>query len=406
MKMKWQHGVMLSLFASGFLMGSGGMVGLAADGGKTYALHVNYMICARDEGRAEVDRLYKSEIFQVRPGDQIPGKPELAAYLTSMRTGTGMQAPEETDRPMVWTYTGARKLATVKLSYVNTQTRVVVASRIVKGTVTVGGKLNIVAPVGYRLEKPTDVDRLVHKVSEAWQVAVTPKSTQSGTDQATAPGTPQTDAGEKPNAGEHSTPPVTAKPSQPVPPTQGTGDQPSQPEKPVVPDQPGPVQPGGTPTRPGNPLPIAPILPGQHPLPTEPVPAFPLTHPELVVPVAPDPTDESDETGSQSVGPSSTLNPTSNLDHVSELAEQPVTAIDEPTLSSTPASETKPAKASQTAQTTDSQPLRAGGRQWRIQKTKQQSKLPQTNEQTAKASLLGLVALAGIGGYRFWRFRD
>lgn len=379
MKMKWQQGVMLSLFAGGFWIGSGGVVGLADDSGKPYALQINYMIRGKDEGMVEVDRLYKTEVLQVKPGDPISGKPELAAYLSSMRPN--MTAPESADRPMVWTYTGSRKIANVKLKYVDSQTKVTVVSRMIAGNVTVGGRLNIAAPAGYRLMNPSDVTRIVKARSETWEVLITPKTASVGT-------APSNEA-EKPG------PQPVEEPHQP-----GNSSQSERPDQSEKPTSPTPTE---RPQRPGtgSPLPIQPA-----PVPT-PQPSFPVGSPGLATLPVVNALDERPVTAESQphVSTPPVGNTTPNLDHVSELTEQPVTAIDDESPSTRPTGATKPAKAKRTA---DSPQFKAGGRRWLVQPTQTSSrrKLPQTNEQTTKGSLWGLVALAGIGASRFWRFRD
>lgn len=418
--MNWQQGVMLSLFAGGFLIGNGGVVGMA-DERKPYDLQINYYIEALDEGLQGSKRLYQTEKVRVTPGEALNGRPELAAFLSNTRSNMKAPDPSTLNGSLNWTYSGTRKFATVKLKYVSTESKLVVSDRMIKGNVTVGGKLNISAPDRYQLVNADDTNRIVKSINEEWQVMVTPKTTmvgstepgESGTSQPqphpTKPGEPGPEKPSEPgsnpgepepgatnsggtNSGE--TKPGETKPGDANPGGTKPGD--------TKPENPNPGDPNATPHPGGNPAPVQPTTPTPSP---SPKPTLPLTPPSSVV------TD-----GRKPVGKVPTVtvprphvtaepaqpNTDTNLDHVSELAEHPVTAITDDSLATMPATPTKP---SQAAKKPHSARLLADGRQRQTSGTHHR-KLPQTNEQTSKGSLLGLVALAGIGLSRFWRFRD
>ncbi|NLR09501.1 MULTISPECIES: LPXTG cell wall anchor domain-containing protein [Lactobacillaceae] len=395
MKMNWQQGVMLGLFAGGFLIGTGGVVGLA-DERKPYDLQINYYIAALDEGLQESRRFYTTEKVRVTPGEALNGRPELAVFLSNTRSNAKAPDPSTLNGPMNWTYSGTRKFANVKLKYVNTKSKLVVSDRMIRGNVTVGGKLNISAPTGYQLVNADDTNRIVKSISEEWHVMVTPKTTTTGSTEPDESGTSQPEP--------QPTKPGESEPEKPSEPDSNPGDmKPGEPNSgETKPEKPTPEDPNTTPHPGGNPAPIQPTTPSPIP---HPQPTLPLTPPSSVVtdrrkPVGkvPTVTVPRPHVTAESAQP----NTDTNLDHVSELTEHPITAITDDSLATMPATTTKP---SQGAKKPHSEKLPVGGRQWRVSSTRRQ-KLPQTNEQTSKGSLLGLVALAGIGLSRFWRFRD
>lgn len=400
MKMNWQQGVMLGLFASGFLIGTGGVVGMA-DERKPYDLQINYYIAALDEGLQESRRFYKTEKVRVTPGEALNGRPELAVFLSNTRSNVKAPDPSTLNGPMNWTYSGTRKFANVKLKYVNTKSKLVVSDRMIKGNVTVGGKLNISAPTGYQLVNADDTNRIVKSISEEWHVMVTPKTTTTGSTESGESGTSQPET--------HPTKPGEPEPEKPSEPGSNSGNMKPGETKPgemnpgeTSTEDTKPGDPNATPHPGGNPAPVQPTTPNPIPIPQ---PTLPLTPPSSVVtdgrkPVGkvPTVTVPRPHVTAESAQP----NTDTNLDHVSELTEHPITAITDDSLATMPATPTKP---SQGAKKPHSEKLPVGGRQWHVSSTRRR-KLPQTNEQTSKGSLLGLVALAGIGLSRFWRFRD
>jgi len=371
MKTKWQHGVMLSLFVSGLLLGSGGIVGLADDKSSPYDLKIQYYIEAVDEGTMrQVERPYKLETRRVIPGESLPGNAELGAFLSSKRFN--VKAPAASSEILRWTYTGARRPANISLKYINKQNKEVVASRMTGETVTVGGRLNINAPTGYKLTNVDDVNRIVKLENEKWEILV-----ESLSEQTTEVPTPE----------EAGKPQGQPKPS----------EKPDSDKNPQLPTDPNLGQ---------SVIPSKPVLPVPPVVPTSPVskPTFPITHPELVVPVAPDPIDVYPPVTVPKpqviYTPEGPINST-DLAHVSEMAEHPVTAIDGGSSSTVLKEPTKTSKEhsapvkGQSVSVHTPRPLTTGS----------QRQLPQTSEQTTNRGLLGLAALAGLGIISFRRFR-
>lgn len=381
MKMKWQHGVMVSLFIGGLLVGSGGVVGLAdeTDVHAPYDLRIDYYIKAIDEGQPEQRKLYKSASVRVTPGEVMSGSAELNAFLHSDRVM--LKAPVKSEYIM-WTYSGQQTMATVNLNYVNEQNGKVITSRKGIQSVSIGGKVNIAAPTGYKLTDASVVNRMVKTIHEDWNIAVKSVSSQTGTTpapQPTLPGKPQPKP--LPGATTQTKPGIPGTSTSPEKPSIGTKPVPSETGKPLLPIRPS--------------IPNKPNFSGK---PVDPTPFVPVTHPELVVPV--------DEYPATTVPkpnviytPEGPVNAT-ELNHTSELNEHPVTAVDGSAAVTGAPAESKPSKRPQAP--SQAKPHRTASPLQHISTSGR--RLPQTDEQTSKGSLLGMVALAGLGVIRFRRF--
>ncbi|MFD1548076.1 LPXTG cell wall anchor domain-containing protein [Levilactobacillus fuyuanensis] len=379
MKMKWQHGVMVSLFIGGLLVGSGGSVVGLADETVKYDMDLEFFVEAINDGdQTESKWVYSTEKRQVVAGEALEHQAFLIGFLTS---GNRLAPEAAPTAALKWTYSGLGLPVKVTVKYTDQNDQQIGQSHVSSAKFTRGGKMIIEAPAGYRLVTPEVKNRLA-TTSETWNIKVTPLNSAA---KPMPGGEEKPDS--KPDEGSHNKPQtVPDKPDVTEKPQPGN---PGASVKPTLPIAPHP----GQPTDPGHP-----VLPTPAPLvPSRPSSSLPITHPELVVPVDEYPGNVSNPNVIYT--PEGPINAT-DLDHTSELTERPVTAVD----GSTPATDTiatsKPAK--RTTAASQAKPHRTASPLQRIATSGQ--RLPQTDEQTTKGSLLGMVALAGLGLVRFRRF--
>lgn len=367
MKTKWQHGIMLSLFVSGLLIGSGEIVGLADDG-QRFKIHLTFKVVAVDDGQTvPTEYTFATEERWVKPHEALTGNKVLSQY---MQPATKLAPENDRDPNVVWKYHFENKPAKVTITYVDQTQHSVGTTHTSSGGYTMGGRMQIVAPIGYQLVNPQDKERMAIQPQEMWRIRVE-KTSVSEKPATGGNGASQSNEGVKPIPAP--------QPEKPTSPTATTPQKPttSQPEKPIFP-----------------------VLP-THP---KPKPTFPITHPELVVPVAPDPIDMYPPVTVPKpqviYTPEGPIN-SADLAHVSEMAEHPITAIDG---SSATTVLTKPQKASKAHSAPMTGP-KAHAHNSRPLATDAQRRLPQTNEQTTNKVLLGLATLTGLGIIPFRRFR-
>ncbi|WP_395321226.1 LPXTG cell wall anchor domain-containing protein [Levilactobacillus parabrevis] len=381
MKMNWQHGVMVGLFVGGLLVGSGQVVGLA-DEGQKFEVTLEYYVTAINDGDQVASKwLYATEKKWVTPKEEFAYHPDLK-FLNAPAKSAPLTA---LNYPLKWTYNSSGKPVKVTVKYTDLNNKVIGQPHTSSAKFTKGGKMIIEAPTGYRLVTPEDKNRLATG-DGTWNIKVVPL-------ESTAKPTP--DGATKPdgNPNEGRPQPLPDKKPAPEPDTtdKPNSGQPGMGVKPTLPTGTNP----GLPTHSGQPeLPTSPVFPLK---PSQPHGTLPVTHPELVVPV-----DEYPVTVPKPnviYTPEGPINAT-NLDHTSELAEHPVTAVDGSAAVTDAAGPSKPTKRPATASqpkphrtATPLQHISSSGR-----------RLPQTDEQTSKGSLMGMVALAGLSIVRFRRF--
>ncbi|MCH5464487.1 LPXTG cell wall anchor domain-containing protein [Levilactobacillus tujiorum] len=358
MILKWHHGVMVSLFIGGLLIGSGGISG-RADDGESFTVEITDMIKAIDDGETEpTSRVFATRKQVVKAGEELTKNPKLNSYWGSV-THHAIPGQES----VTWKYDRSKQSAQVTIKYIDAQRKQVGEQRS-SGKFSQGGRMKMKAPAGYRLKNPSDQQRMaITSRPDVWEIAVEPVAPdQSGTTGGTTTIVPKPDE---------------TKPLTPVPPTD-EGKHPDQGTN--KPDKGGHQQPGKTP---GN----APKPQVLRPRPTRPG-GLPSRRPELVVPVEPQPL---------AVPRPQVPYPTHELDHVSELAEHPVTVIGEEPVTSTPNRQERPLKprVSRKRSQASGVPRAAASAK----------KLPQTGEQPTWLRILGVMALTGTGVLRFHRFK-
>ncbi len=378
MKMKWQYGVMVSLFVGGLLAGSGGSVVGLADETVKYDIDLKFFVEAINDGeQTESKWLYSTEKRQVVSGEALEHQAFLIGFLTSGNRLAPEAAPTSA---LTWTYSGVGLPVKVTVKYMDQNDQQIGQPHVSSDKFTRGGKMIIEAPAGYRLVTPEVKNRLA-TTSETWNIKVTPLNSAA---KPVPGGEEKPDS--KPNEGNPNKPqPLPDKPDVAGKPQPGN---PGVVVKPTLPTGSNPSQP----THPGQPaLPTPPVLP------TRPTGTLPMTHPELVVPVDEYPVAVSKPNVIYT--PEGPINAT-DLSHTSELAERPVTAVDGSTAVTDATTASKPAK--RTPAASQAKPHRTASPLQHVATSG--LRLPQTDEQTSKGSLLGMVALAGLGIIRFRRF--
>ncbi|MFC6289532.1 hypothetical protein [Levilactobacillus angrenensis] len=336
------------LVVTGVSLGLGSVSALAAEPWETdYDFEITHIITGINEDGGE-NRIEIVHTQRAKVKEQVEKIPQFSGfYSPGFIVGKAHLATKKISRR----YEGGRVPATVMLMFVDTKDKVI-NEREAQGALTLGGKVNLLPPSGYKLVHSEDVSRIVLAKHEEWHISVQSVS-GSGTsadgnnsNQLAKPDSkPNLDANSKPDLPQPQPDKINPAPStkpQPVDPTpeipkpqpvpNPAKPQPSKPTAPTLPTSPTPQpQPATLPTQPVVLHPALPANPTHHSLTTN-LPAAtkprPWAHHSAVDlwEAAPDTAADTATTPSQATDHPHTSPVTSNHHQAAHAANQPSAA--------------------------------------------------------------------------------